>query len=42
MFTQGLISWGGVVGLTWMIAYWATLLPMWMHVIVTNAGALGR
>lgn len=24
-------SWGGVVGLTWMTAYWATLIPMWVH-----------
>jgi hypothetical protein len=27
-------SWGGVVGLTWMTAYWATLIPMWVHQIV--------
>jgi hypothetical protein len=28
-------SWGGVIGLTWMTAYWATLIPMWTYYIVT-------
>ena len=27
-------SWGGLVGLTWMIGYWATLIPIWMYYIV--------
>jgi len=28
-------TWGGLVGLTWMTAYWATLIPMWVnHVVV--------
>ena len=27
-------SWGGIVGLMWMIGYWATLLPMWVYYIV--------
>lgn len=27
-------SWGGVIGLTWMSAYWATLIPMWTYYIV--------
>ncbi len=27
-------SWGGTIGLTWMTAYWATLLPMWTYYIV--------
>jgi hypothetical protein len=27
-------SWGGFVGLTWMTAYWATLIPMWVYYIV--------
>jgi hypothetical protein len=27
-------SWGGLVGLTWMTAYWATLIPMWVYYIV--------
>jgi hypothetical protein len=27
-------SWGGLVGLTWMTAYWATLIPLWVHQIV--------
>ena len=27
-------SWGGFVGLTWMTAYWATLIPMWTYYIV--------
>jgi hypothetical protein len=27
-------SWGGVVGLTWMTAYWASLIPIWVHQVV--------
>jgi hypothetical protein len=27
-------SWGGSVGLVWMIGYWATLLPMWVYYVV--------
>jgi hypothetical protein len=27
-------SWGGFVGLTWMTAYWATLIPMWVYYMV--------
>jgi len=27
-------SWGGFVGLTWMVGYWVTLIPMWVHLIV--------
>ena len=27
-------SWGGVVGLTWMVAYWASLIPLWVHQVV--------
>jgi len=30
-------SWGGFIGLTWMTAYWATLIPMWVYYIVLNA-----
>ena len=26
-------SWGGLIGLTWMVAYWATLIPLWVHAI---------
>jgi hypothetical protein len=28
------VSWGGLVGLTWMIGYWATLIPMWVNHVV--------
>ena len=28
-------SWGGIVGLIWMVGYWATLIPMWLYYIVT-------
>jgi len=28
-------SWGGFVGITWMIGYCATLIPLWMYYIVT-------
>jgi hypothetical protein len=27
-------SWGGLVGLTWMTAYWASLIPLWIHQVV--------
>jgi hypothetical protein len=27
-------AWGGLVGLTWMTAYWATLIPLWVHQVV--------
>ena len=26
-------AWGGWVGLTWMTAYWATLIPLWVYVV---------
>ncbi|MDJ0785409.1 MAG: hypothetical protein QNK05_01300 [Myxococcota bacterium] len=26
-------SWGGWIGLTWMVAYWATLIPAWVTAI---------
>jgi hypothetical protein len=28
-------SWGGFVGITWMIGYCATLVPLWLYYIVT-------
>jgi hypothetical protein len=27
-------SWGGPIGLSWMIGYWATLIPAWVYYIV--------
>ncbi len=27
-------SWGGFVGITWMIGYCATLVPLWLYYIV--------
>jgi hypothetical protein len=31
-------SWGGVIGVTWMTAYWASLIPLWVHqIVVTTA-----
>ena len=32
-------AWGGLVGVIWMTAYWATLMPVWVYVILyaTNA-----
>jgi len=33
-------SWGGLIGLTWMTAYWATLIPMWMYEIVTVSASM--
>jgi hypothetical protein len=32
-------SWGGVVGLSWMIGYWATIIPAWVYGIVLLLGA---
>jgi hypothetical protein len=32
--TTDAAAWGGWVGLTWMVAYWATLIPLWVHVVV--------
>jgi hypothetical protein len=31
-------SWGGLIGLSWMTAYWATLIPMWVYYIVRVLG----
>lgn len=27
-------SWGGWVGLTWMVCYWAAIIPVWVYLIV--------
>jgi len=27
-------AWGGVIGLTWMTAYWASLIPLWVYLVV--------
>lgn len=27
-------AWGGLVGLIWMVGYWATLIPMWVNHVV--------
>ena len=32
-------SWGGIVGLTWMTGYWATLVPMWVYYVVAVLSA---
>ena len=32
-------SWGGMIGLTWMTAYWATLIPMWVYYLVEVLGS---
>jgi hypothetical protein len=31
-------SWGGFVGLSWMIGYWATIIPAWVYAIVLLLG----
>jgi hypothetical protein len=31
-------SWGGLIGLTWMTGYWATLIPIWVYYIVEVLG----
>lgn len=30
-------SWGGWIGLVWMVSYWATLIPLWVHHVATAA-----
>ena len=27
-------DWGGVIGMTWMVAYWATIIPCWLYLII--------
>ena len=27
-------AWGGVIGLTWMTAYWASLIPLWVFIVI--------
>lgn len=27
-------SWGGLIGLTWMACYWATIIPFWLYYII--------
>jgi len=31
-------SWGGPVGLSWMVGYWATIIPAWVYGIVVLLG----
>ena len=31
-------AWGGLLGVTWMTGYWATLIPLWAYQIVRLAG----
>lgn len=33
-------DWGGVIGVTWMAAYWALLIPSWLHAVLRVASAL--
>jgi len=33
-------AWGGIIGLTWMTAYWATLIPIWVYEIVMSSAAV--
>ena len=36
-------AWGGLIGLTWMTAYWATLIPIWVYyIVVVLASAQAR
>ena len=30
-------SWGGVIGITWMTAYWAAVIPVWVYLVVRLA-----
>jgi hypothetical protein len=31
-------DWGGAIGLTWMTAYWASLIPLWIYHVVRVLG----
>jgi len=33
-------AWGGVIGLTWMVAYWASLIPLWVYSVASVVSAL--
>jgi len=33
-------SWGGLIGLTWMVAYWASLIPIWTYTIAVVISGL--
>ena len=28
-------DWGGIIGLTWMLAYWASIMPIWIYLIIS-------
>jgi hypothetical protein len=32
-------AWGGFVGLTWMVAYWATVIPVWVYTVARVVSA---
>jgi hypothetical protein len=32
-------AWGGLIGLTWMLAYWATVIPVWVYYVATVVSA---
>ena len=34
ILTTKLEDWGGVIGMMWMAAYWAILIPVWIYLIV--------
>lgn len=29
-------DWGGIIGMTWMVCYWVTLIPMWLYYIIIS------
>ena len=34
--SYNLNDWGGIIGLTWMVCYWATLIPSWLYYIIIS------
>ncbi|MBI64848.1 MAG: hypothetical protein CMG64_00940 [Candidatus Marinimicrobia bacterium] len=34
--SYNLQDWGGMIGLTWMVCYWATLIPSWLYYIIIS------
>ena len=33
-------AWGGFIGVTWMLAYWVALIPVWVWYVASMMSAL--
>ncbi len=36
IISNELKHWGGMIGLTWMLGYWATIIPIWIFIIINT------